>query len=70
MQLWGPVNQAATSEKLLMKLTQTGSISAYYGEFMALAADLSWNEVPLVSRFYEGLKPVIKEMLVTFDKPQ
>jgi hypothetical protein len=53
-----------------MKLTQTGSISAYYGEFMVLAADLSWNEAPLVSRFYEGLKPVIKEMLVTFDKPQ
>jgi hypothetical protein len=48
-QLWGPVNQEAASERSLMKLTQTHSISEYYGEFMALAADLSWNEAPLVS---------------------
>jgi hypothetical protein len=53
-----------------MQLKQTHSISEYYGEFMAIAADLPWNEAPLVSRFYEGLKPIIKEMLVTFDKPQ
>jgi hypothetical protein len=68
--LWGPVNQAAEAEKKIKKIQQNNTISEYYGEFMAIASDLQWNEAALASRFYDGLKPAIKELLLTVDQPQ
>jgi hypothetical protein len=53
-----------------MELKQRDTISKYYGEFMAIAAELQWNEVALISQFYGGLKPIIKDHLMTIDKPK
>jgi hypothetical protein len=47
--LWGPVNQEAITEKQLMELTQTHGVAEYYGKFMAIAAELQWNEATLMS---------------------
>src|SRR5437667_12120796 len=49
-------NLEATSERVINKLTQTTSVSAYIVEFQRLRQYITWNKSAIRYRFNRGLK--------------
>ena len=57
------------AERVLMTLTQTGSVSNYAAKFRREAAKLALGDKYPMMRFYHGLKDDVKDILVMEDRP-
>lgn len=59
-----------TADQKLEKLKQTGSAHAYLTRFVELSSHLEMTEQTKINRFMKGLKPAIKDNLVSIiDRP-
>lgn len=69
---WGIHDKQAKAEHELLKLaqwrTKTGTVSEYRSLFQKLAKVTGWNDAALRSTFYKGLKPEIKDGLLSMSK--
>ena len=63
-ELWGPINMKETAQQRIEELSQKKTVSEYHAQFIAHASHTEYNEVALEKKFYDGLKPAIKDMFV------
>jgi hypothetical protein len=63
--LYGDRNLVRNKEQELMVLNQTTSVAAYATEFRRIEQYIAWNEPALMAHFYRGLRPGVKDGLVT-----
>ena len=63
--LYGDRNLVRNKEQELMVLNQTTSVAAYAAEFRRIEQYLAWNEPALMAHFYRGLRPGVKDGLVS-----
>ncbi|KAI3650144.1 hypothetical protein MP228_005001, partial [Amoeboaphelidium protococcarum] len=67
---FAPVDIIATAGDRIKKLRQSKmSASSYAAEFLALSADLEWNDAALMFQFRDGLNNEVKNMLLGFPEP-
>lgn len=62
-------NRAKNAEAKLTRLTQTGSVTAYVGEFSALAIESKWSDNALCYHFQQGLNPEVLDRLLYYEIP-
>jgi Retrotransposon gag protein len=63
--LYGDRNLVRNKEQELMVLNQATSVAAYAAEFRRIEQYLAWNEPALMAHFYRGLRPGVKDGLVS-----
>ncbi|KAI1676020.1 Retrotrans-gag domain containing protein [Pyrenophora tritici-repentis] len=63
-------NAESQAEKAISHLKQTKSVSAYTAEFKQQQARINWDDSALRMTYENGLKEVIKDELVHYEKPK
>lgn len=66
---FGDPDEERTAERQLALHRQTRSTSEYAAKFKQIATQLGWDDGPLMSQFYEGLKDEVKDELAKQDRP-
>lgn len=66
---FGDPDADRTAERQLLQLKQTGSATTYVAKFRQLSTHLGWEDEPLMTQFYEGLKDEVKDELAKQDRP-
>jgi hypothetical protein len=66
---FGTVNEQRQAIERLKTLKQRGSAADYAATFRQIAASLDWDDNPLMSIFYEGLKEEVKDKLYRDEEP-
>ncbi|KID64679.1 uncharacterized protein G6M90_00g111990 [Metarhizium brunneum] len=66
---FGTVDEARATKYYINGLKQKGSASDYAARFRQLASQLNWEDEPLMSAFYKGLKEEVKDKLYKENKP-
>lgn len=66
---FGDPDEKRTAERQLFQLRQRGSASEYVAKFRQISAHLGWDDEPMMSQFYEGLKEEVKDELSKLDRP-
>ncbi|QLI66325.1 Transposon Tf2-12 polyprotein [Metarhizium brunneum] len=66
---FGTVDEARAAEYYIDGLKQKGSASDYAARFRQLASQLDWEDEPLMSAFYKGLKEEVKDELYRENRP-
>ena len=66
---FGTVNEQRQAIEKLKTLKQRGSAADYAATFRQVAAVLDWDDEPLMSAFYEGLKEEVKDELYRDEEP-
>ena len=51
-------------------MKQEKTVSKYHAMFTRWAVPSGYNQVALAEMFYQGLKPVIKDLMVHFERPE
>ncbi|RKK19649.1 hypothetical protein BFJ65_g6364 [Fusarium oxysporum f. sp. cepae] len=69
-QAFGSVNEKSQAERKIKILRQTKSASEYGTEFLQLATKLGWNQEPLMSLFFDGLKETVQAELYKEARPK
>lgn len=67
---FGDPDADRTTERQLLQLRQTGSATTYVAKFRQLSTHLGWEDEPLMTQFYEGLKDEVKDELSKQDRPK
>lgn len=67
--VFGEVDATSQVEKVITRLKQANSVSAYTAEFKQLQAQVDWGDAALRTVFEAGLKENAKDGLVHHDKP-
>lgn len=68
--MFGDPEEDRTAERQLAQLRQTKSASDYATKFKQLAAQLRWEDGPLIVQFYGGLKEDVKDEIARQDRPE
>jgi hypothetical protein len=68
-QVFGDIEEEATTERNLGHLRQKGSAASYAASFQQLAAKTKWGKAALQHQFYIGLKDTVKDEVARSDKP-
>lgn len=66
---FGDPDEERTAERQLALHRQIRSTSEYAAKFKQIATQLGWEDGPLMSQFYEGLKDEVKDELAKQDRP-
>lgn len=66
---FGDPDEDRTAERQLLLLKQHRSASEYAAKFRQLSTHLGWEDGPLMSQFYSGLKDDVKDELSKQDRP-
>lgn len=61
---FGSVDEKQTAEHRIKNLKQKGSATRYASEFQQQAVHLEWDDEPLISIFYDGLREDVKDELM------
>jgi hypothetical protein len=67
--LFRDIELERTAEKSLQVIKQKKSVGAYVAEFQRYVFRTTWNNIALMSAFYQGLKDNIKDKLSRIDVP-
>ncbi|KAF5698706.1 reverse transcriptase domain-containing protein, partial [Fusarium globosum] len=67
---FGSVNEKSQAERKIKILRQTKSASEYGTEFLQLATKLGWDQEPLMSLFFDGLKETVQAELYKEERPK
>jgi hypothetical protein len=67
--VFGEVDEERTAQRKLARMKQTGSASAYASSFRQVTGILNWEDEPLISAFYSGLKERVKDEISRDDWP-
>ncbi|PHH84727.1 hypothetical protein CDD83_1481 [Cordyceps sp. RAO-2017] len=67
--VFGTTDEEREAEQKLRGLRQRTSASEYAANFRQVTSQLDWDDEPLMSRFYEGLKEEVKDELYKEDRP-
>lgn len=68
--VFGDPEEQRTAERQLRNLRQRGSATEYAAKYRQITSRLEdWDDEPLMSQFYEGLKEEVKDELVKEDRP-
>jgi hypothetical protein len=67
--VFGDTDEERKAERELARLRQTNSVSTYAATFRQITSSLDWEDEPLMARFYEGLKDIVKDELIKMDRP-
>jgi hypothetical protein len=65
-----PIDEESEARRELGRLRQTSSVPDYVAMFKQLAARTGYSSADQYTRFYDGLKPEIKDALVYVEKPK
>ncbi len=68
--VFGTTDEEREAEQKLRGLRQKGSVSEYAAKFRQITSKLGWDDDPMMSRFYEGLKEEVKDELYKEDRPE
>jgi hypothetical protein len=68
--IYGDPNLAATADREIRALKQTGSVSEYAAHFEAKKQYLTWNDSAFRDQFYLNLDKDIKNNMAAFGKPE
>lgn len=68
-QAFGTVDERAQAEREIKALRQTRSASEYGTKYLQLASKLNWNQEPLMSLFFDGLKKEVQSELYKEERP-
>src|SRR5690606_27974976 len=63
------INEQRQAIERLKTLRQRGSAADYAATFRQIATSLDWDDEPLMSAFYEGLKEEVKDELYRDEEP-
>ena len=67
--IYGDPNLAATADREIHALKQTGSVAEYAAKFESHKQYLGWNDPAFRDVFYRGLDKDIKNIMAAFGKP-
>ena len=67
--IYGDPNLAATADREIRALKQTGSVAEYAAHFESKKQYLSWNDAAFRDQFYLNLDKEIKNNMAAFGKP-
>lgn len=67
---FGEPEEERQAERDLARCRQTTSASAYLAAFRQIASRLGWDDSPLQTQFYAGLKDGVKDELSKLDRPE
>ena len=67
--VFGEVDEETQAEQKISRIRQERSVGQYVTEFKQLQARIDWDDAPLKTAFYNGLKEQIKDELIHHDKP-
>uniref|UniRef100_A0A8H7TT06 CCHC-type domain-containing protein n=1 Tax=Bionectria ochroleuca TaxID=29856 RepID=A0A8H7TT06_BIOOC len=67
---FGKVDYERQAVKELKELRQIGAASGYAAKFREVASRLDWDDAPLKTAFYDGLKEEVKDRLFELDEPE
>jgi hypothetical protein len=65
LKIFSDIDIQELSYQRLQVLKQTGSASTYANEFRRHSLNLSWNDQPLRQHFFRGLKPEVKDKVLS-----
>lgn len=68
-QAFGTVDEKAQAEREIKALRQTRSASEYGTKYLQLASKLNWDQQPLMSFFFDGLKKEVQAELYKEERP-
>jgi hypothetical protein len=68
--IYGDPNLAATADREIRALKQTGSVAEYAAKFESKKQYLSWNDSAYRDQFYFNLDRDIKDTIAPFGKPE
>lgn len=68
-QAFGTVDEKAQAEREIKALRQTRSASEYGTKYLQLASKLNWDQEPLMSFFFDGLKKEVQAELYKENRP-
>ncbi|KAM4064780.1 reverse transcriptase (RNA-dependent DNA polymerase) [Hirsutella rhossiliensis] len=67
--VFGTTDEEREAEQKLRELRQRISASDYAAKFRQVTSKLDWDDEPLMSRFYDGLKEEVKDELYKENRP-
>ena len=59
--MFGEVDEQQQAEKAILAIKQKGSASRYTADFKQLQAKIDWDDAPLKTAYYNGLKENVKD---------
>jgi hypothetical protein len=67
--MFGDSSRKLMAESKLMNLLQKNNLNDYIASFVALAAEVDWNEASLVMHFRRGLNAKILDLMLSHEHP-
>ncbi|KAM4057640.1 retrotransposon gag protein domain-containing protein [Hirsutella rhossiliensis] len=67
--VFGTTDEEREAEQKLRELRQRISASDYAAKFRQVTSKVDWDDEPLMSRFYDGLKEEVKDELYKENRP-
>jgi len=67
--MFGEVDEQQQAEKAILAIKQKGSASRYTADFKQLQAKIDWDDAPLKTAYYNGLKENVKDEVSRSNRP-
>jgi hypothetical protein len=67
--MFGEVDEEQQAERAISMIKQKGSANRYTTEFKQLQSKIDWDDAPLKTAYYNGLKENIKDEIAHNDRP-